>query len=187
MFKFQPLAMQCYALRKSLMGSIKTIAQNGTIDSCQLAADLMFAPRDQPYAQKRVVRCAGEDSILQDRCLPFGMIGTDNASESVLRASQQRLLEPSFDGRWASRNDCAIFLVDSLLAKLLAEPRGALARASKGDSTCDGCIEPADDPEIHVAWFMILVLQIQTGRFEQTSIVGRCTLDDPIGWLIEHE
>jgi hypothetical protein len=115
------------------------------------------------------------------------MIGTDKASDRILRASQQGLFEAGFDGRGASRNDCPILFVDSLFAKLFAESRGALARPSKGYSACDGCIEPADDPEIHIAWLMILVLQIQAGRFEQTSIVGRCTLDDPVGRLIEHE
>ncbi len=147
----------------------------------------MFTSRDQPNAQKRVIRCAGEDSVLEDRCLSIGMIGTDYARDRVLRATQQGLLEASFDGRRASRDDCPIFLVDSMFAKLFAESRGALARASKGYSSCDGCIEPADDPEIHVAWLKILVLQIQACGFEQTSIVGRCTLDDPIGWLVENE
>jgi hypothetical protein len=115
------------------------------------------------------------------------MIGIDKAGDRVLWASQQRLLEASFDGRGGSRNDCPILFVDSMFAKLFAESRGALARACKGYSACDGCIEPADDPEIHITRLMVLVLQIQAGGFEQTSIVGRCTLDDPVGRLIEHE
>lgn len=132
-------------------------------------------------------RSAGEDSVLEDRCLSIGMIGIDKARDRVLWASQQRLLKASFDGRGRSRNDCPILLVDSMFAKLFAESRCAFARSSKWYSACDGCIEPADNPEIHVARLMVLVLQIQAGGFEQTSIVGRCTLDDPVGWLIENE
>ena len=160
MFKFQALAVQCDALGERLMGTIETIAQDGTIDRCQLAADLVFASRNEPNAQKRVGRSAREHSVLEDRCLSIGMIGTDYARDRVLRATQQGLLEASFDGRRASRDDCPILFVDSMFAKLFAESRSALARASKGYSACDGCIEPADDPQIHIAWFMILVLQI---------------------------
>jgi hypothetical protein len=93
------------------------------------------------------------------------MIGIDKARDRVLWASQQSLLKASFYGRGRSRNDCPILLVDSMFAKLFAESRCAFARSSKWYSACDGCIEPADDPEIHIAWFMVLVLQIQAGGF----------------------
>jgi hypothetical protein len=52
MFKFQALAVQCDALGERLMGTIETIAQDGTIDRCQLAADLVFASCNEPNAQK---------------------------------------------------------------------------------------------------------------------------------------
>jgi hypothetical protein len=52
MFKFQALAVQCDALWERLMGTIETIAQDGTIDRRQLAADLVFASCNEPNAQK---------------------------------------------------------------------------------------------------------------------------------------
>ena len=165
MFKFQALAVQCDALGERFMGTIETIAQDGTIDRCQLAADLVFASSNEPNAQKRVGRSASEDSVLEDRCLSIGMIGTDKARDRVLWATQQRLLKASFDGRRGSRNDSPILFVNSMFAKLFAESRCALARPSKGYSACHGCIEPADNPEIHVARLMVLVLQIQAGGF----------------------
>ena len=74
-----------------------------------------------------------------------------------------------------------------MLAELLAESCCALAGACKGYRAGDGGIESADDPEIDVAWFMVFMFQIETCRFEQAAIVGRCSLDNPVGRLVEYE
>lgn len=115
------------------------------------------------------------------------MIRSDKARDGILRASEQGLFEARFDRRWASRDDCPVFFFYAMFAELLAESCGALASAGKGYRAGDGGIESADDPEIDLAWFVVFMFQIETCRFEQATIVGRCTLDDPIGGLVEYE
>ena len=46
MFEFQALAVQCDALWKTFVGSIESVAEDRTIDRCQLAADLVLASCD---------------------------------------------------------------------------------------------------------------------------------------------
>ena len=96
-FEFQALAVQCNALWETFVGSIEAVPEDRTIDGRQLAPDLVLAPCDQTDAKQRVFRCTGENSILEDRLLSFGMIRSDKARDGILRATQQGLIEASFD------------------------------------------------------------------------------------------
>ncbi len=175
MFKRQHLAVQRNSFGECQLATVLTVAHNRTPDGCKLHSDLMFASGEQFYFDKILLLEVSDLLNLQTCGLRRVWVVFFNSHHAMISLVFH---DPVFQFQRSRcrrqladvRGDRQVRFVRLLCRELFRQPSGGLGRSRHDDDARDERVEPADNADVHVARFAVLLFEVLSGFVDKAGL-----------------